>query len=138
LCLGRCAFGINADMQNNINNPYLRKSVAHFEIDSDKLLPIRLTNLMPFLARPLYNVVFGSMNVRQTLIKIFPILNKYIEELPIVWLSNNVQKIVDLRTKSLSTNSVKPIDLLQLMIDVSTSEKVIVRIFLNIHQIPLR
>jgi len=48
-----------------------------------------------------------------------------------VWLLNNVQRVIDLGSESLSTNSVKLIDLLQLMMDASTGEKVIVRIFIE-------
>jgi hypothetical protein len=44
------------------------------------------------------------------------------------WLLNNVQKVVDLRIESSATNSVKRFDLLQLMMDASTSEKITVRI----------
>jgi hypothetical protein len=33
---GRCAFGIDTDMQNDINNPYLQKSAAIFELDIEK------------------------------------------------------------------------------------------------------
>src|SRR5689334_1043187 len=90
---GRCAFGIDTDMQNDINNPYLRKSAAIFEIDAEKLLPFRLANLMPFLGRPLYYLLFGLVNIRKTLTQLLPILNNYIEEMPVLWLLNNVQKI---------------------------------------------
>jgi hypothetical protein len=62
---------------------------------------------------------------------LFPFLNNYIEQMPNVWLENNVQRVIDLRTKSLSGNSVERIDLLQLMMDASTSKKVIVRIFIE-------
>jgi hypothetical protein len=92
-------------MQNDINNPYLQKSIAFFKIDNVELWSFRLTSLMPFLARPFY------------------ISN--------VWLLNNVQRVIDLRSESLSTNSVKRINLLQLMMDASTGEKVIVRIFIE-------
>jgi hypothetical protein len=52
-------------------------------------------------------------------------LSNYIKELPGIWLMNRVQDVIDLRTKS-PPNLKKRVDLLQLMMDASTSDKVIV------------
>jgi len=124
-------------MQNDINNPYLQKSAALFKIDPDKLLLLRWASLMPFLARPFSILLYGLMNMRPTLMKLLPFLNNYIEEMPNVWLVNNIQSVFDLRTKSAS-NLRKRVDLLQLMMDASTCEKIIVRIFINIYRILLQ
>ncbi|CAF3917122.1 unnamed protein product [Rotaria sordida] len=94
----RCAFGIDTDMQNDINNPYLQKSAAVFKIDIDGLL--------------------------LKLIKLIPFLSNYIEEMPTLWLLNRVQDVVDLRRKT-SKDLNKRVDLLQLMMDASTNDKVI-------------
>jgi hypothetical protein len=125
LCLGRCAFGIDTDMQNDINNPYLQKSAEFFETDFDQLLIFQLSNLMPFLARPLHDILFGLTDLRAILVKLIPSLSNYIKELPSLWLINRVQDVINLRTKSPS-NLRKRVDLLQLMIDVSTNDKVTV------------
>jgi len=122
---GRCAFGIDTDMQNDINNPYLQKSAEVFKIDVDQLPLFRLTNLMPFLSRPIHDIIFGMADVRQLLTKLIPPLSNYMKELPGIWLMNRVQDVIDLRTKS-PPNLKKRVDLLQLMMDASTSDKVIV------------
>ncbi|CAF1341313.1 unnamed protein product [Rotaria sp. Silwood1] len=92
----RCAFGIDTDMQNDLNNPYLQKSDEVFKTDINELLLVRLVKMMPFL-------------------------KNYIEEFPHIWLMNRVQDVVDLRMKS-STNMKKRVDLLQLMIDALTND----------------
>jgi hypothetical protein len=122
---GRCAFGIDTDMQNDINNPYLQKLDEIVKKQSDEFLVFRLANLFPFLARPLNFIVFGLTGVRSFLIKLLPFLSNYLKEIPVVWLLNRVGEIYKLRTKSMS-NLTKRVDLLQLMIDSSTEEKVIV------------
>jgi hypothetical protein len=125
LCSGHCAFGIDTDMQNDINNPYLQKSAAMFKTDNERLLLFKLCNLMPFLARPLHGIVFGLTNGGKILIKLIPSLSNYVEEIPGVWLINRLQNVIDLRAKS-SSNLRKRVDLLQLMIDASTNDKVTV------------
>jgi hypothetical protein len=112
-------------MQDDIKNPYLEKSAAVFKVEIDELSVFRLGDLLPFLARPLNFIVFGLTGVRSFLIKLLPFLSNYLKEIPVVWLLNRVGEIYKLRTKSMS-NLTKRVDLLQLMIDSSTEEKVIV------------
>jgi hypothetical protein len=112
-------------MQNDIKNPYLQKSAEAFKTDVGDMLIFRLGNLMPFLVRPLHAIVYGLTNVRQLLIKLIPILTHYIEEIPTLWLLNRVKAVLDLRRKSTS-NLKKRVDLLQIMIENSTEEKVTV------------
>ena len=125
LYLGQCAFGIDTDMQNDPNNPYLQKSIEVFKQFDDDLVLIRLGNLMPILARPLHDILFGLGDVFRILGKFMPFSSNYFGEIPSLWLINRVQDVVDLRTKS-SSNVQKRTDLLQLMIDNSTNDDVIV------------
>jgi hypothetical protein len=120
---GRCVFGIDTDMQYNINNPYLQKSAASVEMDANKMILFKLSNLMPFLAGPLRSCMFAQIAISQTLTKMIPLLKKYIPEMPGYSLMNRVQDVVDLRTKS-SSNITKRVDLLQSMIDASTNEDI--------------
>ncbi|CAF1035516.1 unnamed protein product [Rotaria sp. Silwood1] len=120
----QCAFGIDTDMQNDINNPYLQKATEVFKMHADDLLLVRLSNLFPFLARPLHDIFFGLEDVCKILSKLIPFSSNYIQEIPALWLMNRVQDVVDLRIKTISTNSVKRIDLLQLMIDSSTTDNI--------------
>ena len=130
MSLGRCAFGIDTDMQNDVNNIYMRKSAETFELDVDKLSIVKLTNLLPFCGSPFRYFYLSQVAVRRALIKIIPVLSAYIEETPGSWLTNRVREVVKLRTKTLSTTSTtKRIDLLQLMIDASTRETVKVGLY---------
>jgi hypothetical protein len=123
--LGRCAFGIDTDMQNDIDNIYLRKSAETFELDVDKLSIVKLTNLLPFFVNPFRYLYIGQVAVRRALIKMFPALSSYIEETPGSWLTNRVREVVKLRSKSAPG---KRVDLLQLMMDASTDDQVKVRL----------
>ena len=112
-------------MQNDINNPYLLKSDEFFKTDIEQLLPFRLVSLMPFLVRPIHVILFNLGPILKLFIKWIPSLTSFLQELPAVWLINRVQDVIDLRTKS-PPDLRKRIDLLQLMMDASTSDKVIV------------
>jgi hypothetical protein len=86
---------------------------------------VKLSNLMPFLARPIHDIIFGAGHIREFLTKWIPSLSSHIQELPSIWLMNRVHDVINLRSKS-PPNLRKRVDLLQLMMDVSTSDKVIV------------
>ena len=122
---GRCAFGIDTDMQNDINNPYLQKSGEIFQMDIEQMLLCKLSNLIPFLARPFHDIVFGMEDLCKFVSKWIPPLSKYVKEIPFIWLMNRVQDVITLRTQS-PPHLRKRVDLLQLMMDVTTSDKVIV------------
>ena len=115
-------------MQNDVDNIYLRKSAGTFALDIDKLSIVKLTNLLPFFVNPFRYFYLGQIAIRRALIKMIPALNSYIEETPGSWLTNRVKEVVHLRTKSSPVRSVKRTDLLQLMIDASTSDDVQVRL----------
>ncbi|CAF1280803.1 unnamed protein product [Rotaria magnacalcarata] len=120
----RCAFGIYTDMQNDINNPYLLKSAEVFKTDADDMLLMRLSNLIPSLARPLHDILFSTAEFRRRLIDAIPFLSNFITELPYLWLMNRVREVVDQRAKS-SSDTKERVDLLQLMMDASTADPVI-------------
>lgn len=128
--VGRCAFGIDTDMQNDVNNIYLKKSAETFELDIDQLSIVKLTSLLPFCANLFRYFYLSQLAVRRVLIRLIPALSTYMEETPGSWLTNRLKEIVKLRTKTLSiAPTVKRIDLLQLMIDASTREQVKVNVY---------
>jgi hypothetical protein len=45
---GHCAFGIDMDMQNGLNNIYMQKTIALCAIDRERLFIVKLSNVMPF------------------------------------------------------------------------------------------
>lgn len=112
-------------MQNDIDNPYLQKCAQVFKTDADDILLMRLSNVMPLLARPLHDILFFVRPLCNKLITKVPSLRKYISESPHVWLLSRVQDVVDLRMQSSSDRN-KRVDLLQLMIDATTHDQVIV------------
>ena len=122
-CLGRCAFGIDTDMQNDTDNIYLRKSAGTFEVDVDQLSIVKLTNVLPVFDTPFRWFYLSQIAVRRLLIRMMPRLGEHIDETPGSWLTNRVREVVDLRTSALA-NSEKRIDLLQLMLDASTGDDI--------------
>ncbi|CAF4163064.1 unnamed protein product, partial [Rotaria sordida] len=128
----RCAFGIDTDMQNDVDNIYLQKSGGTFDVDVDKLTIVKLTNLLPFFITPFRYFYLGQIALRRILIRLIPVLSNYIEESPGSWLTNRVKDVVNCRNKSLTTNTIKRVDLLQLMIDASTYDHVKVRLLIYI------
>ena len=118
-------------MQNDINNPYLQKSAALFQSNSAQAGLLKLSELIPAFANVLRMCFLAQVSVSEILTKVIPSLKKYIPEMPAYWLMNRVQDVVDLRTKS-SSDLIKRVDLLQLMIDASTNEPVQVRFLLLI------
>lgn len=125
--VGRCAFGIDADMQNDTDNIYLKKASDTFAIDVDKLFIVKLTNLLPLFIKPFRYAFLGQVAIRRCLIRLFPVLKNYIEETPGSWLTNRVKEVVQLRMKSVQDSEDKRMDLLQLMIDASTTESINVK-----------
>jgi hypothetical protein len=124
---GRCAFGIDTDMQNDVNNIYLRKSAATFETDVDRLYIVKLASLLPCLECPIRYVYLGFLVIRRSLIRLMPNLSQYIEETPGSWLIDRVKDVVDHRVRTQQDSREKCIDLLQLMIDASTDHRIQVR-----------
>lgn len=119
-------------MQNDVNNIYLKKSAETFAVDVDKLAIVKLTDLLPILIKPFCYFYLGQVGIRRALIKMFPKLGKYIDETPGSWLTNRVKDVVSLRNRSSVTTTKKRIDLLQLMIDASTTDEVMVRLIIHI------
>ena len=112
-------------MQNDKDNPYLRKAGELFQFDFDAQPAVKLSNLIPALARPAHDIFFGMGDLGEFLGKWIPALGNLLQEHPAVWLIKRLQSVMDLRSQS-SADSGKRVDLLQLMMDVSTSEKVTV------------
>jgi hypothetical protein len=119
---GRCAFGIDTDVQNNVNNLFLIKSANFFEDNHEKLFIVRLSYLMPWLVPLLTQIIRIQMTIFIGLRLIIPRFMNRFEELPGFWIINQVQNIINQRIKK--TESSNRIDLLQLMLDAATSDQV--------------
>jgi UV DNA damage repair endonuclease len=110
-------------MQNDVNNAYLRKSAEVLEIDVEKLKIVQLSNLIPCLTPILIYIFHVHLVLIRFLSKLFPFVGTCFEELAPFWIVNRVQEVVDLRT---AADSVKRMDLLQLMLDASICEESLV------------
>jgi hypothetical protein len=121
LCtVGHCAFGIDTDMQNDLNNTYMQKSMACFAVDTDKLFMVKLSNVMPFLIPLLTRIVKARTFIINTLQKIVPSLTYKVKSLAIFWIIEQVEKVIKQRLAS----GKKRMDLLQLMLDAASHDDV--------------
>ncbi|CAF3826502.1 unnamed protein product [Rotaria magnacalcarata] len=117
----RSGFDIESDMQNEIDNIYLKKSAEVVELNYDKLFVIQLSNVMPFLKSFLIKFSIYQLKLIQTLGRIFPFMTWFMEELAPFWIINRAQEIVNYRKQHSSEK--KRIDLLQLMIDTEAPDE---------------
>lgn len=119
LILGHCAFGVETDMQNDIDNIYMQKSMACFAVDIEKLFLVKLSNVMPFLTPVLNGMSKISMNVIEKMRELWPSLLKNAGELPSTWIIRQVENVVKERLSS----GKRKMDLLQLMLDAAVAEE---------------
>ncbi|CAF1309588.1 unnamed protein product [Rotaria sordida] len=114
-------FGVNTDIQNDIDNEYFKKAEETVAYDFDKNPLVRLSQLMPWLI-PLLTYVM----TRQILLQRFA--NKFIrsiEEIPRFWLIERLKYLIDVRTSSSDKEGKnRRVDLLQLMLDVATRNEI--------------
>ena len=117
---GHCAFGIDTDLQNDIDNIYMKKSLASFTGDPEKLLLVRLSNLLPFLTPFLLELTNISLKLINFIRTNAPSLMKNVEDPPQLWIFKQIENVVKQRLASDN----KRTDLLQLMLDASTQEQI--------------
>ena len=119
---GHCAFGIDTDMQNDVDNEFLHKCQAVIDANLDKMPLIQLSHLMPWLIPVISSIITSQAMLRQ-------VLHRWIKSVavfPRFWLQQNVRDVIELRTSRIENGNNARIDLLQLMIDAATSNQVIV------------
>ncbi|CAF1106854.1 unnamed protein product [Rotaria sordida] len=114
----RCAFGINTNMQTDIDNEYMHKAEAVTNENFENNPLIRLSYLMPWLIPVLSYIVIGQAIFMQFLHK----WKKSAEELPRFWFVNRLRHVIDARVSSDETK--RRIDLLQLMLDAATPNQI--------------
>lgn len=113
--LGHCAFGIDIDMQNDINNELMLRAAACFEQHVEYSLWTKLSFLMPWLTPCLTKIIFGQLILMQFLHRIAPsVFPDVLELAPTMWLQSKVDSIIEART-------VERNDLLQLLLDAATA-----------------
>lgn len=128
--LGHCAFGIDSDLQNDIDNIYFKKSMATFARDPEKMLMVRLSNLMSFLNPLLIKFMHTTIALIGFLRTSMPSLMGDVQDHPQVWFFKQIEQVVKERLSSGN----RRIDLLQLMLDASTQQEIKVRCQLTIER----
>ena len=119
----RCAFGVDTDLQNNPDNMYFKK-VEEIFTRTDRMSSLfKFSQIMPALAE-ITTKIFFTINKFRAFINMYilPLVsNVQLAELPNVWLFNRLGPIIDQRQKTPTSR----IDLLQLMMEAMTDEKII-------------
>ena len=123
--LGHCAFGIDTDMQNDVENPYMKNSIALFQIDITRLPIVKLSNIFPWLNPFLVFMLRNAINLIDTLRRVMPSLMRRVQISPITWIMEQVREVVKKRVASGKGR----VDLLQLMLDAAKQDEVKVSAF---------
>ncbi len=125
LSLGRCVFGMDTDMQNDIDNVFMRKCKLAVYENPERLFLTKLGNLMPFLIPILLKIMFGQMWLGAVIRTVAPLwfLPK-IEGVPALWILNQVETIINARKQANYSNQHTQIDLLQMMLDAATRDDI--------------
>ena len=112
-----CGFGLDTDMQNNANDPYLTYSQELFldKIRLDILVALLFQELLPFWSK-LHRYASAT---RYWLRSNIPLTKALISEDPTTWIVNKAKTLIDKRQKIGQTNR---IDLLQLMLESASDE----------------
>jgi hypothetical protein len=120
--LGRCAFGIDTDLQNNPNNIYFKKVEEIFVRSIRTNSFFRFAQLMPEIAS-IIGKIFSFNNTARAFINmhLLPLISKkQLHELPGLWLLKRLHPIIEQRQRTPSSR----VDVLQLMLQVMTEEAI--------------
>jgi hypothetical protein len=115
-------------MQNDVDNIYMKKSLACFARDPEQMSFVRLTNIMPFFTPILIPIFKASFVVISTLRTWFPSLMKNVEGPPQLWILKQIENVVKERLAS----GTKRTDLLQLMLNATTQDEIKVSSLLSV------
>jgi hypothetical protein len=120
LISGHCAFGIDTDLQNDVDNVCMNKSLAIFSRDAEQMFAVRLANLMPFLIPLLIIIMKSSLTLINYLSTLMPSVMKNVQGSPHLWILKQLDNVVKQKVRSEN----KRTDLLQLMLDASTQQDI--------------
>jgi cytochrome P450 len=114
-----CGFGLDTDMQNNVNNPYLLNSQQIFSENTFRQVAIDLLTLLSEL-RKVLAVLFRSLNfTRYWLRRYIPVTKRFFKESPGTWIMKQANDMIEKRKQVGHTGRT---DLLQLMLDSVSDE----------------
>ena len=120
--LGRCAFGIDTDVQNNADNIYFKKVKELFgnKIFNKGFLmkSVQVVPEIGLVLAQLFSITNNTLTFINT--RLLPLISSTIQlnEMPVMWLLNRVHTIVERRQQTF----IPRVDLLQMMLLVTTKE----------------
>ena len=122
-----CGFGLDTDVQNNVNDPYLRNSQQIFVRTSFRRVIFLLALLLTEL-RTVWRILFQTLSIIQySLRRYVPVTKRIIAESPAIWIMKQANEMIEKRRQIGHTQRT---DLLQLMLDSMSDEDFIqVRFF---------
>jgi hypothetical protein len=123
--LGRCVYGIDTDMQNDIDNVFMRKCKLAVDDNPERLIWTKLGNLMPFLIPVLLKIMFGQMLLVALIRTVAPVwFLPQIEGIPALWILNQVKTIINTRKQANYHNKHNQVDLLQMMLEATIPDHI--------------
>lgn len=120
--LGRCAFGLDTDLQNNPENPYFQKLEEVFARDFRSNVFFKLALLVPELGKVIGKLFFAVSWVQALINKhiLAWVTKKQLPEMPLMWLHNRLGSILEQREGMPDVR----VDVLQLMLQVMSNEPI--------------
>lgn len=114
-----CGFGLDRDMQNNIDDPYLINSQKIFSADAFRRFIFYITLLINEL-KPVWRGIFLTLGaISYWLRRYIPATKALINENPNTWLLKQASNMIEQRKEIAHTRRT---DLLQLMLDSASEE----------------
>ncbi len=113
-----CGFGVDTDMQNNINDPYLIRSQNIFTAQKGIKVLIILSLLITELSNLWLELDRVDNFIRCWLLRIMPFTNKFIQEDPDKWIIKQAYKMIDEREQ---IDKMTRLDLVQLMLESASN-----------------
>ena len=114
-----CGFGLDTDVQNDVNNPYLLQSQKVFSRDIVRRTVSVLVLLISEL-KQVWRTIFQLLGtIRYWLRRFFPVTRRFITENPGTWIIKHAYEMIEKRRKIGHTQRT---DLLQLMLESVSNE----------------
>lgn len=114
-----CGFGLDTDMQNNVNDPYLIHSQKVFH-EENSVKTLVLLSLFIWELNSIWLKLHNTENfIRHWIRYLFPFTQKYIDEEPSKWIVKQAYQLIDKYEKVGHNNGT---DLMQLMLGSASTD----------------
>jgi cytochrome P450 len=114
-----CGFGVDTDMQNNINDPYLICSQTIFDAQKGIKVLMVLSLFITELSNLWLQIDRVDNFIRCWLLRIIPFTKKFIQEDPDKWILRQAYEMIDKREH---INQMTRTDLVQLMLESASND----------------